>query len=47
MIVGALFDHGEILLCKGPIFVVIAAIGIGPLLNSLPNGGSKKENVDE
>ena len=39
-----LFDFGEVIFCMGPIFLVIAAIGLTLLWNSLPDKRSAKDD---
>jgi hypothetical protein len=41
-----LFEFGEALLCMGPVFMVIALVALGLLLNSLPKRKSPTENDD-
>ena len=42
-----LFDYGEFLLCIGPFFIVIWAIGAALLWNSLPDRAVRKKVKDE
>ncbi len=39
-----LFDFGEVIFCMGPIFLVIAAIGLTLLWNSWPTKKREKKN---
>ena len=39
-----LFDFGEVIFCMGPIFLVIAAIGLTLLWNSWPD---RKKDIKE
>ena len=41
-----LYDFGEVLFCFLPIFLVIAAIGLGLLANSWPVKKSDKDRTD-
>ena len=43
-----LFDYGEFLLCIGPIFFIIAAVGLVLLANSWPKqeGNNRNESGD-
>jgi hypothetical protein len=45
--VNALFDYGEFLLCVAPIFIIIAAVGLLLLANSLPKRQPLKKNIKE
>jgi hypothetical protein len=42
-----LFDYGEFLLCIGPIFLLIWAIGAALLWSSLPDRTARKKAKDE
>jgi hypothetical protein len=42
-----LFDYGEFLLCIGPIFLFIWAIGAALLWNSLPDRAGREKAKDE
>jgi hypothetical protein len=42
-----LYDFGEVIFCMGPIFLVIAAIGLTLLWNSWPPKKSAKDGEEK
>jgi hypothetical protein len=42
-----LFDYGEFLLCIAPVFVIIAAVGLILLANSVPSKKKKSGEANE